>query len=87
MQAKDELIKVVWNLFVLRDSVQKGEMTTGVWLAAGLFLLGIAGIAFPLFSFTIVIPMHPHGSSSGPRLRLECFSSSISCSRFVGGCA
>ena len=42
-----ELLKLVWNFFVLRDSIRKGEMTGGAWLAALGFLATCCAIAVP----------------------------------------
>ncbi len=54
-----ELIKVVLNLFVLRDSMQKGEMTPGVWAGAGLFLLVVVLIGVPTIFY---YDRHPDAS-------------------------
>jgi hypothetical protein len=42
-----ELIKLAWDAIVLRDSINKGEMSAGVWGAALLFLFALGCIAIP----------------------------------------
>jgi hypothetical protein len=42
-----ELIKLAWNLFVLHDSIDKGDMTAGTWGAALLFLAVVCAIGVP----------------------------------------
>ena len=29
-----EIVKLMWNVFVLHDSIEKGDMTAGTWAAA-----------------------------------------------------
>jgi hypothetical protein len=55
-----ELIKLTWNLIVLRDSMRKGEMTAGVWGAALLCLLVIASIGIPT---VLYYDRHPDASA------------------------
>jgi hypothetical protein len=64
------LIKLLWNVFALPDSMQKGEMTSGVWLAAASFLFGIAGIGVPTI---LLYDRHPDASPRvliGPAIAL-----------------
>ena len=42
-----ELIKMAWNVFVLHDSIEKGDMTAGTWAAAILFLAVVSAIGVP----------------------------------------
>jgi hypothetical protein len=42
-----ELIKIAWDVVVLRDAMGKGEMTARVWGAAALFLLVVVSIGLP----------------------------------------
>jgi hypothetical protein len=55
-----ELFKLVWNLTVLRDSIDKGEMTAGVWAGAALFLLVVASIGVPT---VVYYDRHPDASA------------------------
>jgi hypothetical protein len=55
-----DLLKLVWEVFVLADSIRKGEMTKGAWVGALLFLLAIAGIGVPT---VIYYNRHPDASS------------------------
>ena len=64
----DELIKLIWNLFVLRDSMQKGEMTAGAWVTALLFLLGIACIGVPTVLY------YDHHPDASPRFLIGAAS-------------
>jgi Na+/melibiose symporter-like transporter len=42
-----ELIKLSWDVFVLRDASRKGQLTWRVWLSAIAFVLAIYGIGLP----------------------------------------
>jgi heme A synthase len=55
-----DLLKLVWEVFVLADSIRKGEMTKGAWIGAGVFLLAIAGIGVPT---VIYYNRHPDASA------------------------
>jgi len=55
-----ELIKLTWNVIVLRDSMRKGEMTAGVWGAALLFLLVVSSIGVPT---VLYYDRHPDASA------------------------
>jgi len=55
-----ELLKLVTNLLTLRDSMDKGEMTPGVWAGAALFLLVVAAIGVPT---VVYYDRHPDASA------------------------
>jgi apolipoprotein N-acyltransferase len=65
-----ELLKLVFDMLVLRDSTQKGEMTAGVWVGAGLFLLGIACIGVPTILYFDRHPDAPARLLIGPAIAL-----------------
>jgi hypothetical protein len=51
-----ELIKLAWNVFVLHESIAKGDMTAGTWGAALLFLAAVSSIGIPTI---IYFDRHP----------------------------
>lgn len=55
-----ELIKLAWNLFVLHDSMAKGDMTAGTWGAALLFLAAVSIIGVPTILY---YDRHPDASA------------------------
>jgi hypothetical protein len=55
-----ELIKLALNVLVLRDSIDKGEMTAGVWGGALLFLLAVSAIGVPTILY---YDRHPEASA------------------------
>jgi hypothetical protein len=56
-----ELVKLVLDAIVLRDSMKKGEMTAGVWGAALLFLFVLMLIAVPTILY---LDRHPDAPGS-----------------------
>jgi hypothetical protein len=55
-----ELIKIAWDVVVLRDAMGKGEMTARVWGAAALFLLVVVSIGLPTILY---YERHPDASA------------------------
>ena len=55
-----ELIKLSWDVFVLRDAARRGQLTWRVWLSAFAFVLAIYGIALPA---VLLYEKHPEDKS------------------------
>ena len=43
-----ELVKFVWDVFVLRDAARKGQLNWRVWVVAGAFVLFLYGTGLPV---------------------------------------
>jgi hypothetical protein len=43
-----EILKILWDVFVLRDAVRKGQMNWRIWAIAISFVLFLYGTALPV---------------------------------------
>jgi len=65
-----ELLKLVWDAIVLRDSIKNGEMTAGAWGGALLFLFVLLCIALPTIFYFDRHPDAPASALTYPALAL-----------------
>jgi hypothetical protein len=61
-----ELIKLAWNVFVLHQSVEQGDMTAGAWGGAILFLAVMSAIGIPTILYFDRHPDAPARLLIGP---------------------